>query len=72
MCTDSYQGQTLLLKIINNTSFGKINNLLSQGREMKHGQATQQYVSDFKDVMDLKVLNPFGKHICHGAPQKYI
>jgi hypothetical protein len=40
--------------------------------EMKHGQATQQYVSDFKDVMDLKVLNPFGKHICHGAPQKYI
>jgi hypothetical protein len=39
---------------------------------MKHGQATQQYVSDFKDVMDLKVLNPFGKHICHGAPQKYI
>jgi Cft2 family RNA processing exonuclease len=38
MCTDSYPGQTLLLKIINNTSFGKINNLLSQGRDIVQGR----------------------------------
>jgi hypothetical protein len=35
-CTSTRTRQTPLFIIINNISFGKINNLLSQGRDMKY------------------------------------